>query len=54
MFVQRSNIFGMKYHFIEIDDFGVIFWQKLAIHYHVIRAIGEGEVAVSCAELEQT
>ena len=35
-FVQRSNIFDMKYHFIEIDDFGVIFWQKLGNHYHVI------------------
>ena len=44
----------MKYHFIEIDDYGVIFLQKLANHYHVISAIGAGEVAASCAEIEQT
>ena len=29
-FVQRGNIFDMKHHFIEIDDFGVTSWQKLA------------------------
>ena len=36
MFVQRSNIFDMKHDLIEIDDFGVIFWQKLANYYHII------------------
>ena len=46
MFFQCGSIFDMKYHFIEIDDFGVIFWQKLSNHYHVIWAIGEGEVTV--------
>ena len=53
-FVQCGSIFDIKYHFIAIDDFRVIFWQKLGNHYHVIRAIGEGEVAVFCAEIEQT
>ena len=54
VFFQLSNIFDMKYHFIEIDDYGVIFSQKLANHYHVISAIRAGEVAASCAEIEQT
>ena len=59
MFVQVSYIFHIKCHFIEIDDFEVIFWQKLANSDDVICAICEGEVvalasSAGIAEIEQT
>ena len=38
--VQFSHKFDiLKYHFIEINDLGVIFWQKLANAKDVICAI---------------
>ena len=59
VFVQLSYIFHIQCHFIEIDDFEVIFWQKLANSDDVICAICEGEVVVlvsstGIAEIEQT
>ena len=56
MFVQLSYVFHIQCHFIEIDDFEVIFSQKLANSDDVIC---EGEVVVSAssagvAEIEQT
>ena len=50
VYVQLSYKFHVRCHFIEIDDFGVIFRQKLANYDHVICAIGEGEVLVSSAK----
>ena len=37
--VQFSNSFAVKPYFINIDDFGVIFWQKLVISDVLICAI---------------
>ena len=46
VFVQLIYIFDIKYRFIAIDDFGVIFWQKLVNSDHVISATGESEVVI--------
>ena len=60
VFVQLSYIFHIKCHFIDIDDFGMMFWHKLANSDDVICAIGEGGVMVGfkpsagIAEIEQT
>ena len=46
VFVQLCYIFHRQCRFIEIDDFEVIFWQKLANYDYVICAICECEVVV--------
>ena len=46
IFVKLNYTFHIQCQFIEIDDFGVIFWQKLTNSDGVICTICEGHIVV--------
>ena len=50
--VHFSLKFDIKYNFIEIEDFGVIFWQKLANFNDVICAINLFSVKIVKKKLQ--
>ena len=50
--VLISHQFDIRYNFIEINDFGVIFWQKLANLNDVIGAINLFSVKIDKKKLQ--
>ena len=52
--VHTSHKFDVKYNFIEINDFGVIFWQKLANLNDIVGAINLFSVKIDKQKLQSS